>query len=141
MGSSCFPGFKSTRTSALPVTPQSSPRNPAALSRLAGDHSISISRAVSQRFSPTGQQSGDTYLLREKDVRRSILEHLTDIDLRRVDQLWFLDHSRISLVRAVTYFWKSDATRIGAIEADRPALARRGHDLQVEVPLCSSSSA
>jgi len=37
------------------------------------------------------QQNGDIYLIREKDVRRFILEHPNDIDLRKVDQLWFLD--------------------------------------------------
>ncbi|HEX8801560.1 MAG TPA: hypothetical protein VF772_23250, partial [Terriglobales bacterium] len=37
------------------------------------------------------QQNGDSYLIQEKDVRRFILEHPTDIDLRKVDQLWFLD--------------------------------------------------
>ena len=37
------------------------------------------------------QQNGDIYLIREKDVRRFILEHPTEIDLRKVDQLWFLD--------------------------------------------------
>ena len=36
------------------------------------------------------QQNGDIYLIYEKDVRRFILEHPTDIDLRKVDQLWFL---------------------------------------------------
>ena len=36
-------------------------------------------------------QHGDMYLIQEKDVRRFILEHPTDIDLRKVDQLWFLD--------------------------------------------------
>jgi hypothetical protein len=39
----------------------------------------------------TAQQNGDIYLIHEKDVRRFILEHPTEIDLRRVDQLWFLD--------------------------------------------------
>ena len=39
----------------------------------------------------TDHQGGDTYLIHEKDVRRFILEHPTDIDLRKVDQLWFLD--------------------------------------------------
>ena len=39
----------------------------------------------------TEQQNGDIYLIHEKDVRRFILEHPTDIDLRKVDQLWFLD--------------------------------------------------
>jgi hypothetical protein len=37
------------------------------------------------------QQNGDSYLIHEKDVRRFILEHPTEIDLRKVDQLWFLD--------------------------------------------------
>jgi len=37
------------------------------------------------------QQGGDIYLIREKDVRRFVLEHPTEIDLRKVDQLWFLD--------------------------------------------------
>ncbi len=39
----------------------------------------------------TVQQGGDIYLIHEKDIRRFILEHPTDIDLRKVDQLWFLD--------------------------------------------------
>ena len=38
------------------------------------------------------QQNGDIYLIHEKDVRRFILEHPTEIDLRKVDQLWFLDY-------------------------------------------------
>lgn len=36
-------------------------------------------------------QNGDVYLIHEKDVRRFILQHPSDIDLRKVDQLWFLD--------------------------------------------------
>jgi hypothetical protein len=31
-------------------------------------------------------------LIQEKDIRRFIIEHATDIDLRKVDQLWFLDY-------------------------------------------------
>jgi len=46
------------------------------------------------------QQHGDSYLIQEKDVRRFILEHPTDIDLRKVDQLWFLDLITNGLVRA-----------------------------------------
>jgi len=46
------------------------------------------------------QQNGDSYLIQEKDVRRFILEHPTDIDLRKVDQLWFLDLLTNGLVRA-----------------------------------------
>jgi hypothetical protein len=37
------------------------------------------------------QQNGDSYLIQEKDIRRFILEQRTDIDLCKVDQLWFLD--------------------------------------------------
>lgn len=36
-------------------------------------------------------QNGDIYLIHEKDVRRFVNEHPTEIDLRKVDQLWFLD--------------------------------------------------
>ena len=48
----------------------------------------------------TEQQNGDIYLIHEKDVRRFILEHPTDVDLRKVDQLWFLDLITNGLVRA-----------------------------------------
>jgi len=48
----------------------------------------------------TPKQNGDSYLIQEEDVRRFILEHPTDIDLRKVDQLWFLDYVE----------YKSDAT-------------------------------
>jgi hypothetical protein len=46
------------------------------------------------------QQNGDIYLIREKDVCRFILEHPTEIDLRKVDQLWFLDLITNGLVRS-----------------------------------------
>jgi len=46
------------------------------------------------------QQNGDSYLIQEKDVRRFILEHPTDIDLRKVDQIWFIDLITKGLVRA-----------------------------------------
>lgn len=47
------------------------------------------------------KQNGDIYLIFEKDVRRFILEHPTEIDLRKVDQLWFLDLLTNGLVRSV----------------------------------------
>jgi hypothetical protein len=47
------------------------------------------------------KQNGDIYLIREKDVRRFILEHPTEIDLRKVDQLWFLDLVTNGLVGSV----------------------------------------
>jgi hypothetical protein len=46
------------------------------------------------------QQNGDIYLIHEKAVRRFIVEHPTDIDLRKVDQLWFLDLITNGLVRS-----------------------------------------
>jgi hypothetical protein len=46
------------------------------------------------------QQNGDSYLIQEKDVRRFILQHPTEIDLRKVNQLWFLDVITNGLVRA-----------------------------------------
>ena len=48
----------------------------------------------------TEQQGGDIYLIHEKDVRRFILQHPSDIDLRKVDQLWFLDVITNGLVRS-----------------------------------------
>ena len=47
-----------------------------------------------------GKQNGDIYLILEKDVRRFILEHPTEIDLRKVDQLWFLDLLTNGLVQS-----------------------------------------
>ena len=47
------------------------------------------------------RQNGDIYLIRERDVRQFILEHPTDIDLRKVDQLWFLDLITNGLVRSI----------------------------------------
>jgi hypothetical protein len=47
------------------------------------------------------KQNGDIYLIFEKDVRRFVLEHPTEIDLRKVDQLWFLDLLTNGLVRPV----------------------------------------
>jgi hypothetical protein len=45
------------------------------------------------------RQNGDIYLIRERDVRRFVLEHPSDIDLRKVDQLWFLDMLTNGLAR------------------------------------------
>jgi hypothetical protein len=47
------------------------------------------------------QQNGDSYLIQEKDVRGFILEYPTEIDLRKVDQIWLLDY--------VEYVWMSSA--------------------------------
>lgn len=45
------------------------------------------------------RQIGDIYLIRERDVRRFVLEHPSEIDLRKVDQLWFLDRLTNGLAR------------------------------------------
>jgi hypothetical protein len=57
-------------------------------------------KAKSRGTARTEQQNGDIYLIHEKDVRRFILEHPTEIDLRKVDQLWFLDLITNGLVHA-----------------------------------------
>lgn len=49
----------------------------------------------------TEAQGGDTYLIRERDIRRFILEHPTEIDLRKVDQVCFLDMITNGFVRSV----------------------------------------
>ena len=46
------------------------------------------------------RQNGDIYLIREKDIRRFILAHPTEVDLRKVDQLWFLDLLTNGLVQS-----------------------------------------
>src|SRR3974390_1904920 len=56
-------------------------------------------RAKLRGTARTPQQNGDSYFIQEKDFRRFILEHPTDIDLRKVDQLWFLDLSAPWLAR------------------------------------------
>lgn len=58
-------------------------------------------RAEPRGTKRTEQQGGDSYRIREKDVRRFILEHPTEIDLRKVDQLWFLDLITNGFVRSV----------------------------------------
>ena len=46
------------------------------------------------------RQNGDTYVIQEKNVRQFVLRHPSEIDLRKVDQLWFLDLITNGLVRA-----------------------------------------
>ena len=52
--------------------------------RCISEHSTAVQSARNSR-------AETFYLIREKDVRRFILPHPTEIDLRKVDQLWFLD--------------------------------------------------
>lgn len=39
----------------------------------------------------TETQGGDVWLIRHRDVRQFIAEHPMEFDLRKVDQLWFID--------------------------------------------------
>jgi transposase-like protein len=45
------------------------------------------------------RQNGYIYLIRERDERRFVLEHPSDLDLRKVDQFWFLDMLTNGLAR------------------------------------------
>lgn len=46
------------------------------------------------------QQGGDTWLILEKDVVRFIRENAAAYDLRRVDQVWFLELALPRFARA-----------------------------------------
>ena len=52
------------------------------------DGKINAGRRFTER---TVQQNGDSYLITDQDVFRFIREHTFEVDLRKVDQLWFLD--------------------------------------------------
>lgn len=39
----------------------------------------------------TKQQGGDTLLIHEKDIRKFIINHPTQFDIRKCDQLWLID--------------------------------------------------
>lgn len=39
----------------------------------------------------TPQQGGDTWMILHSDVRQFVIEHPTVFDLRKADQLWFID--------------------------------------------------
>ena len=52
------------------------------------DGKINAGRRFTER---TVQEKGDSYLITDQDVLRFIREHTFEVDLRKVDQLWFLD--------------------------------------------------
>ena len=52
------------------------------------DGRINAGRRFTER---TVQEKGDSYLITDQDVLRFIREHTFEVDLRKVDQLWFLD--------------------------------------------------
>ncbi len=58
------------------------------VSRRIRDGRINASKRFTER---TVQQNGDSYLITEQEVFRFIREHTFEVDLRKVDQLWFLD--------------------------------------------------
>lgn len=39
----------------------------------------------------TDAQGGDIHLIHHRDVRRFVVEHPLEFDIRKVDQLWFVD--------------------------------------------------
>ena len=57
-------------------------------------------RAQRRGTARSEQQGGDTCLIRENDVRRFVLDHPTEIDLRKVDQLRFSDLITNGFVRS-----------------------------------------
>lgn len=48
-------------------------------------------RAQMRGHNRTAQQGGDTYLIFHKDVRQFVVDHPMEFDIRKVDQLWFID--------------------------------------------------
>jgi hypothetical protein len=39
----------------------------------------------------TKQQGGDTLLIHEKEIRKFIIDHPAEFDMRKCDQLWLID--------------------------------------------------
>lgn len=48
-------------------------------------------KATLRQTDRTTQQGGDSFFIQDHDVRAFILKHPTVFDIRKVDQLWFLD--------------------------------------------------
>lgn len=48
-------------------------------------------KAISRGTQRTEKQGGDTYLIYHKDVRQFVTDHPMEFDIRKVDQLWFID--------------------------------------------------
>ena len=48
-------------------------------------------KAIPRGTERTEQQGGDTWLIRHPDVRQFVADHPMEFDLRKVDQLWFID--------------------------------------------------
>jgi hypothetical protein len=48
-------------------------------------------RAKPRGTARTEQQGGDAWLILHRDVRQFVAGHPTEFDLRKVDQLWFID--------------------------------------------------
>jgi hypothetical protein len=47
--------------------------------------------AKTRESEPVAAQRGDTWMIHENDVRRFLLGYPTTFDLRKVDQVWFMD--------------------------------------------------
>lgn len=48
-------------------------------------------RAERRQSARTERQGGDTYLIHEKDVKRFCFDNPLEFDLRKVDQVWFME--------------------------------------------------
>jgi len=48
-------------------------------------------KAKPRRTLRTKQQGGDTLLIHEKEIRKFIIDHPTQFDMRKCDQLWLID--------------------------------------------------
>ena len=76
------------------------------VSRRIRDGRINAGRRFTER---TPQQNGDSYLITEQDVLRFIREHTFEVDLGKVDQLWFLNLVHEAL-NSITW-WEGPVSR------------------------------
>jgi hypothetical protein len=53
--------------------------------------SLGLLRADRRGTERVAEQGGDMWFIREKYLRRFVLENLNQVDLRKVDKYWFVD--------------------------------------------------
>ena len=68
----------------MPIPSQAEPHS----SRRGGRRKYAFTDQIDQRIREIYLSHPDIH---ERDVRRFILQHPSDIDLRKVDQVWFID--------------------------------------------------
>jgi len=66
-------------------------------------------RASHRHTDRTAQQGGDNWLITDGAVVEFLREHPCDIDLRKVDSLWFMDLVALYLQRAVAGSRRAEA--------------------------------